>query len=114
MIDRRTVLAAAGASMALSALGLPWPAFAASKLKLGKPQSFSYDALAREMQSKATQPYVREGSLPQDVLDSIDYDALGKIKFDTDYALFHDGPGQYPVTFFHLGKFSRTPVRKIG
>ena len=110
MIDRRTVLATASASIALSALGLPLPAFAASKLKLGKPQPFSFDALGKEMQARATHPYAREGSLPQDVLDRIDYEALGKVKFDTDYALFQDGPGQYPVTFFHLGKFSRTPV----
>lgn len=110
MIDRRTVLAAASASLALSALGLPLPAWAASRLKLGKPQPFSFDALSKEMQARATQPYKRESSLPEDVLDALDYEALGKIKFDTDYALFADGPGQYPVTFFHLGKFSRTPV----
>lgn len=110
MIDRRTVLAAASASIALSALGLPLPAFAASKLKLGKPQPFSFDELTKEMQGRSTRPYARESSLPNEVLDSIDYETLGKVKFDATYALFRDGPGQYPVTFFHLGKFSRTPV----
>ena len=48
--------------------------------------------------------------MPQEVLDRIDYEAHGKIKFNTDYALFRDGPGVFPVTFFHLGKFFRTPV----
>jgi len=110
MIDRRSVLAAASASIALSALGLSPKAFAAAGLKLGKPQPFSFDALAKEMQARAAHPYVRENSLPQEVLDRIDYEAHGKIKFNTDYALFRDGPGVFPVTFFHLGKFFRTPV----
>ncbi|HEY0340409.1 MAG TPA: glucan biosynthesis protein, partial [Steroidobacteraceae bacterium] len=110
MIDRRSVLAAASTSIALSALGLAPKAFAASGLKLGKPQPFSFDALAKEMQARATHPYAHENSLPQQVLDDIDYEAHGKIKFNTDYALFRDGPGLFPVTFFHLGKFFRTPV----
>jgi periplasmic glucans biosynthesis protein len=110
MINRRYVLAAASASIALSTLGLPSRAIAAAGLKLGKPQPFSFDALTKEMQARAAHPYEPPSSLPQDVLDSIDYEAHGKIKFDTDYALFRDGPGEFPVTFFHLGKFFRTPV----
>src|SRR6201996_2991912 len=111
MIDRRTVLAAASASIALSALGLSPKALAAAGLKLGKAQPFSFDALAKEMQARAAHPYAHENSLPQQVLDEIDYEAHGKIKFNTDYSLFREGPGQFPVTFFHLGKFFRTPVR---
>jgi glucans biosynthesis protein len=110
MIDRRSVLAAASASIALSALGLSPRAFAAAALKLGKPQPFSFDTLSKEMQERAAHPYVRENSLPQQALDRIDYEAHGKLKFNTDYALFRDGPGEFPVTFFHLGKFFRTPV----
>jgi glucans biosynthesis protein len=112
MVDRRSVLAAAGASLALSALGLPHRADAASAgLKLGPPQPFSFDALAQEAKALASRPYVRDHSLPQQVLDRIDYDAHGKIRFNTDYALFRDGPGPFPVTFFHLGHFFQTPVR---
>src|SRR5277367_3583370 len=110
MIDRRSVLAAASTSMALSALGLVPKAFAAAGLRLAKPQPFSFDALSKEMQTRAAHPYARENSLPQQALDNIDYEAHGKIKFNTDYALFRDGPGLFPVTFFHLGKFFRTPV----
>jgi periplasmic glucans biosynthesis protein len=111
MIDRRSVLAAAASSLALSALGLPLRALAAvSGLKLGKPQPFSFDALVQEMQQQATTAYVPEKSLPQGVLDRIGYDEHGKLKFNPDYALFRDGPGQYPVTFFALGKYFRTPV----
>jgi glucans biosynthesis protein len=111
MIDRRSVLAAAAASFACSVLGLPLRAIAAtSGLKLGKPQPFSFDALSKEMQSRATQPYAQQNSLPQAVLERIDYEEHGKIKFNSDFALFHDGPGEFPVTFFHLGKYFRAPV----
>ena len=62
------------------------------------------------MQTRAGHAYARESSLPQAVLDRIDYEEHGKIRFNTDFALFRDGPGQYPVTFFHLGKLFRVPV----
>ena len=111
MIDRRSVLAAVASSVAWSVLGLPLRAMATtSGLKLGKSQPFSFDALTKEMQSRATQPYMQQSSLPQSVLDRIDYEEHGKIKFNSDFALFHDGPGEFPVTFFHLGKYFRTPV----
>src|SRR6202161_2396893 len=111
MTDRRSVLAAAVSSLALSALGLPLRALGAvSGLKRGKHQPFSFDGLVKEMQQRATTAYVRDNSLPQGVLDRIGYDEHGKLKFNTEHALFLDGPGQYPVTFFALGKYFRTPV----
>src|SRR6267154_1663139 len=111
MIDRRSVLTAAASSLALSALGLPLRALAAvSGLKLGKPQPFSFDGLVKEMQGRATTAYVRDNSLPQGVLERIGYDEHGKLKFSPEHALFLDGPGQYPVTFFALGKYFRAPV----
>src|ERR1700761_4288299 len=98
MIDRRSLLGAAASTLALSSLGLPLRAFAAgSALKLGKPQPFSFDALAKEMQARATQPYAVEPQRPQQVLERIDYAEHGKIKFNPDFALFREGPGEYPV-----------------
>ena len=112
MIDRRSVLTAAVSSVAWSVLGLPLRAIAAtSGLELGKPQPFSFDTLSKEMQSRATQPYAQPNSLPQAVLERIDYEEHGRIRFNSDYALFHDGPGEFPVTFFHLGKYFRTAVQ---
>jgi periplasmic glucans biosynthesis protein len=108
--DRRSFLIAGGASVALTVLGLPAEALAAEGLKLGEPSPFSFERLAALAQSLAAKPFVPDRSLPADVLDRIDYDAHGKIKFNPDDALFRDGPGQYPVTFFHLGRFFRTPV----
>lgn len=112
MIDRRSLLATASASLALSALGLsPRTQAAMAALKLGQAHSFSFDALTQEMEALAARPYKAAPPLPASILDRIDYEALGKIKFNTDCALFRDGPGEFPVTFFHLGHFFQTPVR---
>src|SRR5690606_26108915 len=56
-------------------------------------------------------PFSAPPALPQDVLERIDYDAHGKIRFKPELALFADGPGQFPVTFFHLGRFFQVPQR---
>ena len=110
MIDRRSVLSAGGASLALAALGLPAEALAASGLQFGQPAPFSFDRLIALAKSLGTKPQVADSSLPADVLQRIDYDAHGKIRFDTGHALFRDGPGQFPVTFFHLGRYFPVPV----
>lgn len=110
MIDRRSMLTAAGASLTVALFGLPSRAIAAASLKLGQAQTFSFDQLTTEMEARARHEYSRPNHLPQAVLDRIDYEAHGKIKFNTDYALFRDGPGMFPVTFFHLGHFFPTPV----
>jgi glucans biosynthesis protein len=110
MLDRRSFIAAGSASVALAALGLPAQALAAAGLKLGQPGPFSFDRLAAEAKSLAARPYVSGNTLPADVLEKIDYETHGKIRFDTDSALFKDGPGAFPVTFFHLGRYFQTPV----
>ncbi|MDB6000138.1 MAG: glucan biosynthesis protein [Rhizobacter sp.] len=114
MLDRRSFTASAGLSMLLSALGSPestQAADAASRsLKLDKREPFSFEGLVNTARSLATQPYVVEKPLAPDVLNRIDYEAHGKIKYDTDLALFRDGPGAFPVTFFHLGRYFQTPV----
>src|ERR1700761_1884 len=112
VIDRRCLLTSAAYSLGLSALGFPLCALSAIPgLKLGRRvQPFSFENLANEMQQRATTPYVRDQSLSQGVLDRIGYDEHGKIKFSPAHALFLDGPGQYPVTFFALGKYFRAPV----
>jgi len=87
------------------------PSVAASKVDLARPAPFSFDGLTREVQARAASAYVAPAPLPQAILDRIDYEALGKIHFDPACALFRDGPGLYPVTFFHVGKFAPTVVR---
>jgi len=80
-------------------------------LRLGAKEAFSFTGLVQRAEELARQPYVAPPQAPAEILEQIDYDAHGKLKYKTDYALFADGPGQYPVTFFHLGTFFRIPVR---
>jgi glucans biosynthesis protein len=110
MLNRRSLLTAAGASLAASALEFSPLALAAAGLKLGPPAAFSFDTLVQEAQARAARPYERPEPLPPQVLARINYEAHGKIRFNTDYALFRDGPGAYPITFFALGQYFPTGV----
>ncbi|MDM0079854.1 glucan biosynthesis protein D [Variovorax sp. J31P179] len=110
MMDRRSLLVAGGASLALASLGLPAGAQAAAGLRFSQPSPFSFERLVALSKSLAAKPRVADASLPADVLQRIDYDAQGKIRFDTRNALFRDGPGAFPVTFFHLGRLAPVPV----
>ena len=104
-IDRRTF---AMAATALAVGGLAPGADAAEALKLADAQAFSFEGLQALAKAMAASPYVPP---PQpEGLDLIDYDAWGRIRFDPQHAVFAEGPGRFPVTFFHLGKFFRKTV----
>ncbi len=83
----------------------------APRVRLGPAEEFSFQGLVARAEALAKQPYQPPPSPPADVLQRIDYDAHGKLKYKADYALFAEGPGDFPVTFFHLGRFFRVPVR---
>jgi periplasmic glucans biosynthesis protein len=110
MINRRTFLGSAAASAALAALGVPVSALAANRLKLGKAAAFSFETLIAQARELSQAPYKPQAKAPAEILDKIDYEQHGKIHFKTDVALFANGPGQFPVTFFHLGRFFQAPV----
>ncbi|OVZ59116.1 glucan biosynthesis protein D [Pigmentiphaga sp. NML080357] len=109
MTDRRTFLAAMSA-LAVAALGHA-PAAAAAGLKLGRRSPFSFERLREEARRAAQRPFQPVPVPSWPILERLDYAAHGQIRFKPDYALFADGPGQFPVTFFHLGRFSPSPVR---
>ena len=96
--------------MALAAFGTAPRALAGTPLRLGRPAPFSFEHLTAHAESLARRPYAAATALPSEVLDRIDYETHGKIRFDTGSALFRDGPGAFPVTFFHLGRSFPTPV----
>ena len=110
-LSRRRLLIGAAASLALARLGRPALGASATHPQLGPSRPFSFEALTREAENAAAQPYVAPPQLPREILDRIDYEALGKIHFDPACALFRDGPGDYPATFFHPGRLSPTVVR---
>jgi glucans biosynthesis protein len=111
MIDRRTFIVSAGATATLAALGIRSSADPVPSLKFGDGKPFSFDGLISRAKELASRPYEQGKGPSDDVLNKIDYDALSKIHFKPEYALFANGPGQYPITFFPLGLYSRTPVQ---
>src|SRR6478735_2538191 len=111
MIDRRQLLKCASATAGLAAAGFPLSALAQAGLKMGAPVPFSFEELKRRARDMAGAPYAPPPRPAPEVLQKIDYDAHGKIKFKPDLALWADGPSEFPVTFFHLGRYFQHPVR---
>jgi periplasmic glucans biosynthesis protein len=116
MMDRRQFLASAAAASAaatagLAAAGFSAPALAEAGLKMGAAAPFSFEALKARARDLARAPYQAPQRPAQEILNEIDYDAHGKIRFRTDLALWAGGPGEFPVTFFHLGRYFTSPVR---
>ena len=106
--DRRSALKAAAALGLLGAnVG---QGFAAGAMKLGPAAPFSFDTLKAMARRMAREPYAGPARPSPDIIAKINYEAWGKIKFDMDHALFADGPGRFPVSFFHLGLFFQKAV----
>jgi glucans biosynthesis protein len=111
LIDRRTLLAGAAGTAALAAAGFSGQALAQQGLKLGTAEAFSFEGLKARARDLAGKPYEPPPNPKPDVLEKIDYDAHGKIKFKPELALWANGPSPWPVTFFHLGRYFQKPVR---
>ena len=110
-LDRRTLLKVAAASAAT--LNPLVEAFGAQAdgLQFDPPVPFSYDLFKSQARDRAHAPYVPPPRPAPEVLQKINYEEWGKIRYRDDYALFANGPGQFPVTFFHLGLFFQKAVR---
>lgn len=81
-------------------------------LQFGPGQRFSFDQLVAEARMLARRDYEEPAAVASAAaLQAMDYDAWGAARFDTGKALFASGPGRYPVTFFPLGRYFRTPVQ---
>jgi periplasmic glucans biosynthesis protein len=109
MIDRRSLLS--GAAGTLASLCFDGAALAVEGLKLGPASPFSFERLKQRARDMARSSYVPPARPAPEILEVIDYDAHGKIRFKPDLALWADGPSLYPVTFFHLGRYFQRPVR---
>ena len=104
---RRQVLAGIAAT---AALGGSDAALADVVLQLGERTAFSFDILKETARRIAGAAYAAPALPSPEIVAKIDYETWGKIVFNTDDALFVDGAGRFPVTFFHLGKFFPKPV----
>lgn len=89
----------------------PTTAPAAPRLNFGPPQPFSAERLVAFARALSREPHRPPTSDHRAMLERIDYDAHGRIRYRPEAALFADGPGRYPVTFFHLGRYFQAPVR---
>src|SRR5579871_1197294 len=76
----------------------------------GAAVAFSYDIFKQQARERAHAPYEPPPRPSPDVLQKINYEEWGKIRFRDAYALFANGPGPFPVTFFHLGLFFQKAV----
>jgi glucans biosynthesis protein len=114
--DRRALLkltAAASAAGLFTSEDL-WAAAgtkqSAPAIKLGPAKPFSFEHLKETAKKMAATAYAGPPQPLPEIVGKIDYEAWGKIQFNTDRALFADGPGPFPVSFFHLGMFFRKAV----
>jgi glucans biosynthesis protein len=109
-VDRRTVLKGVAATAA--AIGPVAEALGAGPdgLQFEAPVPFSYDLFRSQARDRAQAPYQPPPRPSPEVLAKINYEEWGKIKYRDAFALFADGPGPFPITFFHLGLFFQKAV----
>jgi glucans biosynthesis protein len=102
------LLATAAASAAL-----PWSDAMAvdAGLTLGPVHAFSWQGLIAEARLLAQQAFQPASQPNHDALEQIDWQAHGEIHFKPEDALFAGGSGQYPIAFFHPGRFFQSPVQ---
>ncbi|WP_291954724.1 glucan biosynthesis protein D [Chelatococcus sp.] len=110
LLNRRMlgqIMVAGFAAQALGTGGLSTAAMAqqAGGLKFGRSRAFSYDWLRKHAAELAAKPYQSPPRPDPAIVSKIDYDAHGKLKYKTDFALFADGKSPFPITFMHVGQF---------
>jgi len=112
-ISRRSFLRTSAAlSLGAPLLSHVLPAWAGQPpVNFGSAKPFSYEALIERARAMSVVAYVPPPQPMPDVVQKIDYEAWGDIRYNTDHALFADGPSVYPVTFFHLGMFFQKSIK---
>src|SRR5690606_13996867 len=112
-LTRRQTMLAASASALLALLdGRRRHAAAQSgEISFGPAEPFDFEWLRARARQLAAQPYEEPVIRHGDILETIDYDTYQQIRFRPERALWQDGGAPFPVQFFHLGRFSKAPVR---
>lgn len=81
------------------------------ELAFAAPRPFSFDQLIGRASRLAQQPYAPVPKPAPEITPKLSYEHHGKIRYPAEKAMFAEGPGQFPATFFHLGMFFERPVR---
>jgi glucans biosynthesis protein len=79
-------------------------------IRLGPPKEFSFAGLVARAKRNAGLPYHPPQPRASHIIKDIDFDAVQKIKFRADHALWAGGAAIDPVSFFHLNRYSADPV----
>ncbi|MBO6837315.1 MAG: glucan biosynthesis protein D [Alphaproteobacteria bacterium] len=80
-------------------------------LTFEEARPFAFDQLIGRAARLAGQPFAPPPKPAPDITESLSYEHHGKIRYPSERALFADGPGQFPATFFHLGMYFQRPVK---
>ncbi|WP_084704690.1 glucan biosynthesis protein [Beijerinckia mobilis] len=107
---RRAMLQFLGTLGAIALGGREAAAETQQGLHFGAPEPFSFELLKERARSHAALPYIPPPEPSPDIVRQLDYEVLGKIRFNMDYALFANGPERFPISFFPLGTFFRKSV----
>lgn len=111
-LDRRTFLQLAAAFQAASALGIgPAMAEKAEGLTFGPAEPFSWEGLKRHARELAGKPYESPPRPNPEIVQQIDYDAHGKLRYKLENALWGEGGSVYPISFQHVGRYFPKTVR---
>ena len=108
-LHRRSFLQVLAAAGAASLLGGARAARALVGVSFGPPQDFSYDWLKRHARELAAKDYSPPPRPDPGIVERIDYDAHGKLKYRKERALF--GESAYPISFQHVGRYFPKTVR---
>jgi glucans biosynthesis protein len=107
---RRDFIRATLAVSVLSLTGRPVTSHAATILQFAPAQPFSFDMLKQRAHALAASAHVPPPHPASDITGKIDYATHGQIKYRVEAALAAEGPGNFPITFFHLGKYFQKAV----
>jgi glucans biosynthesis protein len=114
--DRRMLLMGFGGCLGAWVGMGPNPTFSATSrpttggLRFGPARPFSFDSLKAQAGALAARPYRSTPSPAGGIIQGIDFDKVQKIRFRPEDALWRGSAAAYPVSFFHLNKYSRDPV----
>ena len=109
--SRRAVLVNACALPLLAGFAGLARAQSGSGLRFGPPQPFGFDWLKSEAKRLAAAPFADPPPRAADILDQLVYDAHNAIRFKPEMGLWAESGGPFPIQFFHLGKYFKSPVR---
>ena len=109
-VDRRGLLAGSIA-WSLTAFERAPSARPRIGLEFASARAFSYERLRQRAKSLATHPYAEPVPPSPEIVKALDFAVSQKIAFRSEYELWPNGPGEFPVRFFHLSKYADIPVK---